>query len=492
MADKPTPKDGCFRAATSEHGVGRGQCQTAPAIPFRPAAAGAKAAGTPMTVGNGTDMSSSAPGTISWAEGSFPSVSGVTSITDYGSANDFSLQIELELHVWILGVQRRCANPSACRAWQQFVYSAPSDVFMQYWLINYDNTCPSGWWSYGSDCYTNSTGTTSPTVTAGELGSVALTGTAGGSPDTVGAGAERRPLLGVPGEQRSAGDINQRWSAAEFNLIGNGDGSGATFNSGSTVTVQTLTNMATEGWSAPSCAGEGFTGETNNLSITGCCPIGGTVPGIQFVESNVANAPAPVCGALPAGTFQATIQSGVDDKCLIFGGDGANANPSRYLWGGGTTPFYCGLGSEAALLATQQAVFTFVPLGVRPVPHPQRLEWHRRVPHVRRQRHEHLPLALPLAGRVLDVVRVRQRGGPPRGPAGRVASPCPLQGNQYALMNASNKNEQCLIFGGNGAEDTYPSRYNWASNTTSTWCGLGSLSAELSNEQSVWISTPLL
>jgi hypothetical protein len=84
---------------------------------------------------------------------------------------------------------------------------------MQYWLINYDATCPSGWYTYGSDCYTNSNAAEVSTLTASQLATVQMTGsaTAGGNdavPLSVGSGTatsvtngdskvDLAPLIGV-------------------------------------------------------------------------------------------------------------------------------------------------------------------------------------------------------------------------------------------------------------------------------------------------------
>src|SRR5579871_5551089 len=92
MSKTPTPRDGCFRAAHPNTEWVEVPCATPPAVPYSPAPGGAGRAGGAMTVGNGADDSSAVSGTISWAEGSFPRVSGVTSIVD-GTANNFSLQL---------------------------------------------------------------------------------------------------------------------------------------------------------------------------------------------------------------------------------------------------------------------------------------------------------------------------------------------------------------------------------------------------------------
>jgi hypothetical protein len=75
------------------------------------------------------------------------------------------------------------------------------------------------------------------------------------------------------------------WNASEFNIIGDGDGSEATFNTGSSVTVEiALVDGST---AAPSCEMDaGTTGETNNLNLKNCAVTGGAKPAIKFVESN--------------------------------------------------------------------------------------------------------------------------------------------------------------------------------------------------------------
>ncbi len=93
-----------------------------------------------------------------------------TNITEKGKvgnagskvANAFSLQLNTQF----FSGSPACSgsgNPANCLAWQQFVYAYSSGVglvFMQYWLINYDATCPSGWFTFSSDCYTNSNAST--------------------------------------------------------------------------------------------------------------------------------------------------------------------------------------------------------------------------------------------------------------------------------------------------------------------------------------------
>ena len=64
-------------------------------------------------------------------------------------------------------------------------------------------------------------------------------------------------------------DISSVWDKAEFNVVGNGGGSRADFNSGSSITVSLF--LSDGSTSAPTCvANDGTTGETNNLKLGTC------------------------------------------------------------------------------------------------------------------------------------------------------------------------------------------------------------------------------
>ena len=59
------------------------------------------------------------------------------------------------------------------------------------------------------------------------------------------------------------------WKQAEFNIIGDGGGSKATFNTGSSITVKVAVTHGST--AAPTCASNaGTTGETNNLTLRSC------------------------------------------------------------------------------------------------------------------------------------------------------------------------------------------------------------------------------
>ena len=63
--------------------------------------------------------------------------------------------------------------------------------------------------------------------------------------------------------------LSTGWKESEFNIVGDGGGSEADFNSGSSITVKSaVTNGTTN---APICASNaGTTGETNNLNLGSC------------------------------------------------------------------------------------------------------------------------------------------------------------------------------------------------------------------------------
>jgi len=184
-----------------------------------------------------------------------------------------------------------CGGVSGCKGWEQFVYSSHvySGAFIQNWLIGYGATCPTGWTSAGSgDCYVNSSVVSVPAQTAENLPELILMGTASsGGTDAV--------LLYTGGtlysvtEPDSTVKLATGWNTAEFNVVGDGGLSQATFNSGATLVVRT--NVTNGTMNVPTCGTSGTTGETNSLTLVSpCCPFGGASPGIIFEESSVSGA----------------------------------------------------------------------------------------------------------------------------------------------------------------------------------------------------------
>ena len=182
--------------------------------------------------------------------------------------------------------------------WQQFLYAPNYEtkrraaVFIQYWLLAYGSTCPSGWTSdHDKDCYKNSGYVAAPDVAITGLASLKLAGTVvSGGNDTVTFtdGTTAYALSAAD----SVLDIASVWKQAEFNVVGNSGGSQAVFNTGSSVTVKLAASYGST--TAPSCvAGSGTTAETNNLILGTCAAAGGTAPDIEFVESML-GPPPPV------------------------------------------------------------------------------------------------------------------------------------------------------------------------------------------------------
>ncbi len=335
VARVPLPRKGCFTSSYPSAEWQEAPCTTAPAFP-QPPARGPR----PATVGNGADVSAEATtGHISEAVGSFDSVTGVTSekginpYTGSTEANIFSLQ--LNANFFATPTCNGASNPSNCQGWQQFVFdNAGGDAYIQYWLIDYNATCPSGWFTWETDCYTNSNAVSVPAQTIANLANLRVTGEAvSGGMDTfiMAAGSA---LYSVQNED-SVVHLAQGWQEAEFNVFGDGNGTEANFNSGSTIVVRTSVDYGSP--NAPSCVAQGFTGETNNLSF-GTAPAAHAeeLPAAVFTESSAGRA-ASSCdsetsvGSAPskltlAATASATMQVG-------------KAYSQTNVGSGGTTPY---------------------------------------------------------------------------------------------------------------------------------------------------------
>jgi hypothetical protein len=280
-------------------------------------------------VGNGNDVSAQVSGHISEAVGSFDSVTGVTSESGtgtFGGPNAFTLQ--LNSNFFASPACSGAANPSNCLGWQQFVYanvSCPHCAFIQYWLINYNATCPSGWMASGGDCFTNSAAVNVPAQTITNLGNLSLTGQANSGGNDIFIMAVGINVYSVQGVDTVV-FLAQGWQDAEFNVVGDCCASQAIFNSGSTIVVRTSVNYGS--LNAPSCLGQGFTGETNNLNFA-APPTAkqGTFPAILFTESSAGGAPS-VCASSTGVAGTQTLGSDKLAQTHDFNGDGK----SDILW----------------------------------------------------------------------------------------------------------------------------------------------------------------
>lgn len=266
--------EGCFEAEYPSTLWKRVQCVEAPNKEYRPTGRIGR-----QVVGDGNDYAAQVGGLASSAVGNFPSVTGVSVETNEGQRNVYSIQLNSNFMNTAV-----CSGHSGCLSWEQFVYSSgEKSAFMQYWLINY-GSCPSGWNTSGSSCWKNSAAVAVPQQAISTLSTQQVSATAvnGGSDTfvfTVGGKA-----YSTTGSDSVVG-LATGWNASEFNIVGDGGGSRAKFNPGSSITVRV--GMNNGGTDAPVCASNaGTTGETNNLTLGACTATGGATPYIQFVESN--------------------------------------------------------------------------------------------------------------------------------------------------------------------------------------------------------------
>lgn len=295
IAHIAAPADGCFEATYPSILWERVNCIAEPHhphyLPPRVAAGRSLPAGqvkgAGQTTGDGNDYVAQVTGLMSNAIGTFPTVTGVTSESSTGGsggidgANDYTLQINSNY----TQTSAACNGHAGCRVWEQFVYSSGEQAaYMQYWLINYGNSCPSGWASYSGDCYKNSASVSVPKLAINSLANMKLSGSAvlNGTDTLVFTnGTKAYTTTG----KDSVVDLASVWNQSEFNIVGDAGGSQATFNKGSSITVKLAVANGTT--NAPTCvANAGSTGETNNLTLQSCTASGGSAPAIQFTESN--------------------------------------------------------------------------------------------------------------------------------------------------------------------------------------------------------------
>ena len=318
MARVPLPKKGCFEATYPNLQWREVPPVKAPPHPMLP-----RRGPRPLIVGNGNDISAQAPtGHISTALGSFDSVTGVTSesgqinATGPAVANAYSLQLNTNTFT-----STGCSgspNPG-CQGWEQFVFvndGTSGFVFIQYWLIKYNNTCPAGdgWTQFsfpGSTdiyCYKNSTHASSvPNQPITNLANLSLGGTVSATGDSYlfSTGSTVYSGTGDNAVNAAAG-----WTTAEFCVVGDAGGGQANFNSGSSAVTRT---RITYGGTAPAnCVAQGFTGETNNLSFGPTAPEASPPgPAVIFTESTAGGATSNCAAATTVGDTHLTTFNGL-------------------------------------------------------------------------------------------------------------------------------------------------------------------------------------
>ena len=298
LSNNPPSTEGCFHAAYPSLVWESVACSVvAPRVHPTPRT---NAAGIPATVGNGHDWALGANGLITAALGGFLNVKDVKSEKGVGVAsfggggvlgpNEYSLQLNSNDNA----TTSVCAGHSGCTVWQQYLYTTDTlgkgkaAVFIQYWLLNWGNsTCPKGFSNSGGSCVHNSAAVVAPDMKITQLGSLTLEGqaTAGGNDAVIFNNGSHMYSVTTKDSVLKLGLV---WTQAEFNVIGNGDGSRAVFNKG--VSVDVAIAVIDGSSAAPHCLrNAGSTGESNNLNLGGCVTAAGTgsaSPAMAFLEAN--------------------------------------------------------------------------------------------------------------------------------------------------------------------------------------------------------------
>lgn len=303
MSNVPLPKKGCFKAAYPTVEWREVICITPPNQPYPPARGRPGA----FAVGNGNDYAAEVTGLMNSATGSFPTVTGVTSETGNAGgvppavANTYSLQLNTKPFTSSV-----CTGHPLCKGWQQFIFSNAGSAFIQYWLLQFNATCPAGWNTYPfpgtTDIYCWENGPNAVAVATQaitNLASLSLTGNAN-------AGGTDSVIMTTAGGNLSAANqdsilgLASAWQGVEFILVGDCCNSQALFNANSTVVVKTTVHNGTT--NAPSCVVEGFTGETNNLTLVGAPALAtGASPAIETQQTNIAGTAASCAAAAGIG-----------------------------------------------------------------------------------------------------------------------------------------------------------------------------------------------
>lgn len=307
MARLPAPSSGCFRSSFPRIEWQATACVTPPNLPYPPAAG-------PHTysVGNGVDYSALVTGNMIGATGS-QTTSGITSETGQVGgaggqvANTYSLQLNAK------PFSTPVCNNGSCQGWQQFIYSSSSQqIFIQYWLLQYTLPCPAGWNTYGSSyCWRNGAGGAAVAIQpVSNLPNMKLSGTAvAGGTDTVSLDIGGGSIFSAANPDNIL-NLAAGWKGVEYVLVGDCCGTQANFNAGSTMVVTTTVHNNTT--IAPTCLLEGYTGETNNLTLVGtpAIPIGPS-PQLVSTQSNIAGSPASCAVASGLGDTHLTTIAGL-------------------------------------------------------------------------------------------------------------------------------------------------------------------------------------
>jgi hypothetical protein len=312
MAQIELPKKGCFQSTFPSRDWREVTCVAGPNYPMPP-----RNGPVPLVVGNGDDIAAQAPsGFISTAIGSFDSLTNVTSLsgpignTGPSVANAYTLQINTNF--FSNSVCSGAAVPANCSAWEQFVFennNVSHRAFIQYWIIRYDNPCPTGQsWNQITlsghiYCWKNNSGgvVNTDAQPVGNLANLSISGNVTATSDTVTV-SDGTNIWARNGDNAVAASTG--WTIAEFNILGDGGNSASggmvSFNAGADVVARTRVFYGDR--QAPNCVAQGFTAETNNLSFGLTAPAASQPgPAVIFRESTAGGAASNCAAAVTVG-----------------------------------------------------------------------------------------------------------------------------------------------------------------------------------------------
>jgi hypothetical protein len=213
-----------------------------------------------------------------------------------GEYNYYSLQLNSNLFSCTPpGGNATTAGPGR-GCWEQFVFdNLPlgdnSVVFIEYGLIGYHSEysdCPSGFSQSGNDCYMQSSANSVPNETpTTQLGSLSLSGQANfeSSGDDQTALCNGGSCYSLSASDSVLGLYNDNWDASQFGIYGDYNGHTAGFNTATTFTVDNQEEQGSGSIITPTCGSYGFTGESNNLTLSGSCNVSGYYEIMSFPES---------------------------------------------------------------------------------------------------------------------------------------------------------------------------------------------------------------
>jgi hypothetical protein len=303
LINMPVPRGGCFKAQYPRLVWQEVPCVKPPNIPMPP-----RRGAQPDTVGNGYDYSAQVSGHLISVIGSFDTATttGEKGFTYQSQTTQVADAYTLQINSSFFNSPPACAgaaNPATCQGWQQYVYSSKStgSAFIQYWLINYNNACPSGWISYGGGyyCYQNSSQSiTVPLIPVTSLAQTSLTGsvTAGGNDRLDLATGATHYAVTSPDDIMSLANY---WNTAEFTIVGDCCGFSANFDPNTSLAVRATVHNGTT--HAPTCVLDGFTGETNNLNLVST-PAVGIQASPTLISDQTSSAASPASCAVASST----------------------------------------------------------------------------------------------------------------------------------------------------------------------------------------------